>query len=721
MIEVLHLMKSLNLAGSTRSIFAMAPHLTAMGVRQSLVSLEPALPEALEIARNLELRVIEEPSHQALGQELERADIVRVEWWNNPSVSEWLRAALPPARLLLYIHVGGAVYPHPITPELVDFADFLVTGCPYTRDHGLLGALDAETRSQKTAVVFATFDRSRLEGFRPEAHEGFHVSYIGMLEYRKMHPDLVAMSAAAKIPDVRFILHGKGSSDALRQRVRELGARERFRIGGYLHDIRPVLARSDVFGYPLCIHPGAELAVQEAMFAGIPPVVFPMGGLRDLVTHEYNGLVVESPAQYTAALEYLYHHPEERARLGENARHFTEQVLDAKRSARQLRQIYEGMMAKPKRARAWPGAETRTPRGSELFLDSLGADAEVFQISKTSRNLEAVLGAEVEIGGMRLGSPVLKAYARAYPEDGYLNLWTGLVFSREGAYEKAAQSFRQASKFGVRHWRVSFYLAQVAERQDRFNEAHKLCQKVLEVALNFGPAYELLRRAKPFIYSPEERTLSLFSYPRSGNTWLRFVIETLSGRPTISPDNLVNDLPMCERFPDLAVDRSATPAAHKFHRRHEMDETDLLRPLVVVVRNYKECIIRNRYDQEAGGFNFSEDHRFYLEPLRLYHHFEGRKLLFYYEDLIQLPHEPIFGLASLLGLSDEKRDHFLAHYEAHFQKSLKGYPSRSRSGGNKKIFHSQRLTPEQRREWDREMRETAPEIYDRYLSRYAEH
>ena len=104
-------------------------------------------------------------------------------------------------------------------------------------------------------------------------------------------------------------------------------------IRGYVEDIRAALEEFDIFGYPLIedTYATSEKALQEAMWAGIPPVVFAHGGVRCLVEHERTGLVVETEDEYARAIERLAGDPDLRRRLGDEARRFIRAAFDPAR------------------------------------------------------------------------------------------------------------------------------------------------------------------------------------------------------------------------------------------------------------------------------------------------------------------------------------------------------------------------------------------------------
>lgn len=427
MIRVLHLLKHVNGAGGPRSTVALSKALAREGVCENrIVSLLPGTSGGLEMARQAGLQVLQTPDALALRREIEAADVVQLHWWNDPVLYDLLRADLPPARLLVFVHVAGDTPPHVLIRQVIDVADFCVAGSAYAHGCAAFQSLPAEERARKTAAVTATADFGRLAGLERRPHDGFQVGYIGTVDFRKMHPGFVRMSANVRVPGARFIVCGNGQLDVLERQARELGAADRFDFRGYVEDLRPLLAEMDVFGYPLASNPGAELAVQEAMYAGVPPVVFPLGGLRDAVIHGETGITVTTEEEYVAAIEHLYHHPEERQRLGEGARTFAQQHFGAERVAPKLAAVYEEMMRRPKRRRRWPGGAVNAS-GAEQWIESLGDEAaEPFRAS-----LAGDAAADETVAAMSpLMRLVLNFYAAHYPVDGSLRSWLGMTRER---------------------------------------------------------------------------------------------------------------------------------------------------------------------------------------------------------------------------------------------------------------------------------------------------
>lgn len=501
-MHILHVIKSLSTGGASRSLCAIGRHLRQLGpVQHTVISLLPADSAPAELAREAGFRVVDSPDWPTIRALVAEADIVQVDWWNSPMMYEFLWSELPPCRLLVFVHVAGDSIPSVITRELVEFADFCVACCPYAGQRAAIQDLPREMREAKTGVVLATTDFDRLAGLQPRPHEHFNVGYIGTVDLRKMHPGFIRMSASVAVPNVRFVVCGEGSMDRLGQEASRLAVADRFDFRGYVADIRPVLETMDVYGYPLGERPGSELNVQEVMFAGIPPVVFPLGGLSDLVEHERTGLVAHSEDDYARAIEFLHWEPDVRRRLGQNAARHARAHFGGERSAGALWLIYEQLLRGVKRLHRWPRAEELpclsrqgfSGVGALAWMRSLGEAAELFQNSFSGVDLDVVLAVEQEISVLPPRAVWgIEEYLYRYPEDPYLALWLGLTRFGEGRDEEADAALERAARNGLPHWRVGWYRARSLARLGRHRQAMELCQSVLEVVAGFSPACELI-------------------------------------------------------------------------------------------------------------------------------------------------------------------------------------------------------------------------------------
>ncbi|HEX4351128.1 MAG TPA: tetratricopeptide repeat protein, partial [Verrucomicrobiae bacterium] len=315
---------------------------------------------------------------------------------------------------------------------------------------------------------------------------------------------------------VKFIVCGNGDSHWLTARIAELGRSADFDFRGPVEDIRSVLETLDIYGYPLCpdTYAAAELNLQEAMFAGLPVVTFPHGGIGKLVQHGETGILVNTPEEYARAIEQLHQNPAERERLGANAAAFARRHWGAESAAREFNVQFERLLTLPKRSRQWnvpPGAaicdlppsladrisEVAVYPGARLFLESLDDAAQPFLDSLSAATLEEMLAADDRLAEMSrlMHQNGVICYRYMYPKDPFIQLWAGLGFRQAGKFSEALDAFNQAAQNNFPHWRVQWHRALAAERAGKPGDIADALQKVVQVAPNFAPARALQQRA----------------------------------------------------------------------------------------------------------------------------------------------------------------------------------------------------------------------------------
>ncbi len=457
-MRILHILERLSGAGPTRSLISLAKcqRQLGMGHEHRVVTLaRECYAPALIMAARAGIQVSRQPGPSALLEEIATADIVQVCFWNNPALNTFLRMEWPAVRLLLWLKVLGGAPPQVVTPDLVGFAD--LTAATSAQTLNLPGMEPVRSRMRS---VPARLEVERLHGCVAKSHEGFCITYIGTTNFSKMHPSFVAMSTGAKIPDARFIVCGAGGDEVLRRQAEESGAAEQFIFRGFVEDIKSVLETTDVFGYPLCEGTSAtsEVALQEAMYAGVAPVVFPHAGVKDMVRSGETGLVVSSEAEYTQALEYLFHHPVERERLGSNARAYAQTHFLQEAPAREMDAIYRELMASPKRERGWPDAH-KTASPADRFASAMGSAAPQFQASLQGPDPEAERSITCSSMLLASGEGGIFHFRNAYPNDPYLRFWAGLALLGQGRFSAACREMQAAAGLGIGPERMKPWLA----------------------------------------------------------------------------------------------------------------------------------------------------------------------------------------------------------------------------------------------------------------------
>jgi glycosyltransferase involved in cell wall biosynthesis len=438
-LRLLHVIPRFIGAGPERSLLAFAAEERRAGIanRHTVAVLDPpiALPLLLA-ARKLGIAVVSRPGRDALAGLIEAADIVVVHFWNHPALADLLRQLeFPPARVIVWSRVLGLHAPQVLPLDIAGFGDRLVV----TAQRSLEGAgvRGAAARGIPVRHIPGIADTTRLDGFVARPHDGVVVGYVGVVADTKMHPRFAEISAAVRA-DVRFTVCGGGGGEAaLAARFAALGMSGRVVMRGPVEAIRAELEGFDVFGYPLAenTYATSEKALQEAMWVGLPPVVFPHGGVRDLVVDGETGLVATSEEGYAEAVDRLAGDSALRRRLGENARSHARAAFDPVRWAQELDGLLRETMDEPLRSRpVLPGAGDGAAANFVRMLgDQAGAFAEALDGKADGGDTTA---AEARIAAasalVARGEGGVVHYRNAYPDDPHLRRWADLVTDRNG-------------------------------------------------------------------------------------------------------------------------------------------------------------------------------------------------------------------------------------------------------------------------------------------------
>ena len=218
--------------------------------------------------------------------------------------------------------------------------------------------------------------------------------------------------------------------------------------------------------------------------------------------------------------------------------------------------------------------------------------------------------------------------------------------------------------------------------------------------------------------------VTLLSYPRSGNTWLRYCAEFLTGHPTKGHVNkLDNDIK------ELNFRNNENPILIKTHYPKQA----ITNPngLLMIVRDYKEVLIRHAGKQrnENNNVKFLESQTNgstsidYMKGLEIYDSYAGDKLMIYYEDLLEDTENTLMKVIDFLKC--EKKDklkEFIENIEEHKKKSIEMYDKRETSVtfGKTLNHHSSRIKEGDKVNWDNNLKTRFPELYEKYLKRYQE-
>jgi glycosyltransferase involved in cell wall biosynthesis len=406
-------------------------------------------------ARRLGIEILINPDLDAIRAAVAAADVVDISFWNHPRLYDLLRQEMPASRWVLRSAVAGTTLPQVLTGGVGGFPDRLVLSTSASLPTAAVR--EARLRGCPVESIPALADMSRLEGFSPRPHEGICVGYLGQVEPTKMHPRFADLCLAVADRDIRFEVFGGGSwCGALQQRFDSAGASDRVRFHGPIEDIRRAFEAMDIFGYPLApdTYATSEKVIQEAMWAGVPPVVLGGNGSTWLVDHERTGLVCQSEADYPAAIRRLAGDDSLRRRLGQAARDHARAHFDPDRNAARFATVFhEAAELPPRSPLPLPG---RDASGARRFVESLGPQGHAFGVSlegDLAPGADDLVGAEDLIARssavLTNGEGGIVHYRHSYPDDPHLRLWTGLTSLHAGNTAAADVDFRSAVALGL--------------------------------------------------------------------------------------------------------------------------------------------------------------------------------------------------------------------------------------------------------------------------------
>lgn len=151
----------------------------------------------------------------------------------------------------------------------------------------------------------------------------FTLLYTGRLAIEKHIDDIFRAVALLKekIPTLSLAITGHGDAEPeLRSLAEELGIKTQVKFFGTVNqeDHARIYRAADIFAI-MSTAETQSLSMMKAMATGVPVIGARARGLAEYIRHNTNGYLVQ-PHDFHALADkilFLYHHPEERARLGQ--------------------------------------------------------------------------------------------------------------------------------------------------------------------------------------------------------------------------------------------------------------------------------------------------------------------------------------------------------------------------------------------------------------------
>lgn len=267
----------------------------------------------------------------------EWADVIVVSWWNHPAMDRFLMNFPQTfAARVLWSHVNGVYYPM-LPYQMAAFFDGILFTSPFSLQNTAWSISQKQEIAARSHLVYGMgqFDPTVIPSKQVYKKEDrFVVGYVGTLNYGKLHPQFVSYCQAAckRLPQIQFVMVGDKDAE-LERDICKAGLQERFTFTGFVPNVLDYMRSFDVFGYLLNpTHYGTtENVLLEAMACGLPVIVMKQN-VEQFIIPDEAGYLVENEQQYVDKVEFLYHHPDHRQKLGQQARRHVITHYDAQKN-----------------------------------------------------------------------------------------------------------------------------------------------------------------------------------------------------------------------------------------------------------------------------------------------------------------------------------------------------------------------------------------------------
>ena len=196
-------------------------------------------------------------------------------------------------------------------------------------------------------------DRFAAEAPKRKNETRLRVGTIGELAPVKRQEDLIraAQHICRERDDVEFVIEGEDKSPTGENRQRllrliaELQLEQRVHLSGWSEDIATLMASLDVF-VSTSESESFGMAIVEAMAAGLAVVATATPGACEIMKDNVTGrlIAIRDVHAIAKAIGELVDSPEERARLGANARVVARERFDSERMIDETVKLYEEVM-----------------------------------------------------------------------------------------------------------------------------------------------------------------------------------------------------------------------------------------------------------------------------------------------------------------------------------------------------------------------------------------
>jgi len=202
----------------------------------------------------------------------------------------------------------------------------------------------------------------------------------------------------------------------------------------------------------------------------------------------------------------------------------------------------------------------------------------------------------------------------------------------------------------------------------------------------------------------EMSDIILLSYPRSGNTAVRYFLEKVTGLTSMGyPSSTDMDLPIINKVHMASQGRIIKTHGSIGPKWEQFDKVQLKKQenkLIFLIRNPVECIARNL---RLKTLTTDKIESYFIKNFQAYFESPCKKIHVYYEDMINNPSSFYKHIASFCGADSNSVDYFLKDLHINNHKSREFYvkyqPKFARNSGEDVNFHGKAYSKESKIEF----------------------
>lgn len=324
-------------------------------------------------------KIIKYPTDDEIKDEIEWCDIVIVHWWHHPKTSEFMyNFPYVKTKVIFWSHISNLTAPI-LNASIIKAVNKTLFTTEASYDAEEYHFIDRSIMLKKTEVVYGCGGLEKFEYIDRSKDNGFNIGYLGFVDFSKMNPNYIEFCNEVNIPECKFILAGDGSAiDIIKKQKENKNIKNEFIFLGYVKDVKSVLSKFHVFGYPLANYHTCttENVLIEAMASEVVPVVINQLSEKYIVEDGKTGFLVSNEKEYGEVIRYLHDNPSIRMQIGKNAREYVMEKFTSEKTLKKLYKICQEVVEEPSKIFDFKQIIGNTP--AEWFLSGVGNNLKYF-------------------------------------------------------------------------------------------------------------------------------------------------------------------------------------------------------------------------------------------------------------------------------------------------------------------------------------------------------